>query len=449
MSLGLSDYIPLLIYLLGPIFIFLALFYKAQVGLFFLIPLLPLTTVLSKMIQFPLGKDFVDIMIISIALGWFFQERKHLLDDTPFNKLILLLLITTAVSVYRGNVFLHEEFSFGNTRLQVFKNFAILPLLYFLTVNNIKDKKSILLLVLLMTFSMLAMGVNFRSTFIFVKRYHFTAEMRLGGMLNYLGPNELASFFAQYTFVLLGIFFFDTSKMRRILLGLAMIFNSYVLIYTYSRAAYFSTLVTLAFICFLKDKRLLIGIGIFLVVWRAILPVSVVERIDMSFFSQTELTEDEARRHGTISIGGTKLDTVGRTKIWKQALDIFTGNPLFGTGYNTFIGRAGWDTHNQYLKILAEQGLIGITLFLVFIYLAFKTGWQLFKTANDRFLKGLGLGFTACVIASALANLAGDRWTYYNLMGFFWVFLALVVRGNIITENQLAADNHGTNDQVI
>ncbi len=448
MGLGLSGYIPLVIYVLAPIFMFLALFYKAEIGLFFLIPLLPLTIILNKMIQFPLGKDFVDIMIVSITLGWFLQKRGRLFENTPFNKLILLLLVTTAISVFQGDVFLGEEFGLGSGRFIVFKNFAILPLLYLLTVNNIKDKRSLTLVVLLIAFSMLLMDLNFRSTFIWVKRYHFTHKMRLGGMLGYLGPNEFAAFFVQYSFVLLGIFFFDTLKMRRILLGLILILNSYVILYTYSRIAYFATLVALSFICFFKDKKLLISLVLLLIFWRAILPVSVVERIDMSFISDSEITEEAAERHATIGVAGTNLDTVGRKKTWKLALEIFARNPVIGTGYNTFIGIAGYDTHSQYLKILAEQGLIGETLFLVFICLAFKTGWGLFRTARDRFLKGLGLGFTACVIVVALGNLTGDHWTYYNLMGFFWVFLGLVVRANIITQKQLTAESHKKNGEI-
>lgn len=434
MGLGLSSYIPLVIYLLAPIVALLAIFRRVEIGLFFLVPLLPLTTVLNKIMQFPLGKDFVDIMIISMILGWFIQKKEQLLEDTPFNKLILLMVITTWIAVLRGNVFLEEDLSLSNTRLQVCKNFTILPALYFLTVNNVKDKKSLTLLVLLMAFSMLLMDLHFRSTFTWVKRYHFTPKMRLGGTLGYLGPNEFAAFFDQYSFVLLGIFFFDTLKMRRILFALFIILNSYVILFTYSRIAYFSALVGLTFICFIKDKRLLIPLVLLLIFWRAILPVSVVERIDMTFVSDSELTEEAAVQQGTVAVGETNVATVGRKNVWKLALETFARNPLIGTGYNTFATIAGYDTHNQYLKILAEQGLIGETIFLIFICLAFKTGWRLFKTARDSFLRGLGLGFSTCVIVVALGNLTGDHWTYYNLMAFFWVFLALVVKGRMLVQ---------------
>jgi len=66
--------------------------------------------------------------------------------------------------------------------------------------------------------------------------------------------------------------------------------------------------------------------------------------------------------------------------------------------------------------------------------MAFRSGWKLLREANNGFEKGLGLGFMGCVLASATTNLFGDRWSYYEMGSYFWVFWGLVDRGILIAE---------------
>ena len=77
---------------------------------------------------------------------------------------------------------------------------------------------------------------------------------------------------------------------------------------------------------------------------------------------------------------------------------------------------------------------IGITIYIYLYYLALRSGWELFRTSKEGPLKGLGLGFTACVITNMAANVTHDNWSYLNLMCFYWVFLALVIRAKKIIE---------------
>ena len=63
------------------------------------------------------------------------------------------------------------------------------------------------------------------------------------------------------------------------------------------------------------------------------------------------------------------------------------------------------------------------------------------ETTKDNFFKGLGLGFSACVLAVMVSNFFGDRWSFLQLGSYFWVFLALVVRGNLIVNSQLQISN--------
>jgi O-antigen ligase len=142
---------------------------------------------------------------------------------------------------------------------------------------------------------------------------------------------------------------------------------------------------------------------------------------------------------------GLESSAAGRLGRWKHGVDLFIKNPL-GYGYETvavlgFRGNRGYlsskgDPHNRYVEFLVEMGIIGIALFLYLFYLAFKGGWKLYLMAEDNFLKGLGLGFSATVVACFIVNIFGDRWTYAMLGAFYWVVWALVVRGNIIANKK-------------
>jgi len=81
-----------------------------------------------------------------------------------------------------------------------------------------------------------------------------------------------------------------------------------------------------------------------------------------------------------------------RMIMWQNSVNIIQERPLFGHGTGAFLeayreqvkGVSGWqgelahDPHNQYLRIAAEHGLIGLTVFLLFIGSFFRqniTGW--------------------------------------------------------------------------
>jgi O-antigen ligase len=81
------------------------------------------------------------------------------------------------------------------------------------------------------------------------------------------------------------------------------------------------------------------------------------------------------------------LTSVGvRLVFYKNTLQIIAKHPVFGVGTGGFraayvqqvAGEKGWeagsttDPHNQFLKILAEQGIVGLVIFLAFIASAFR-----------------------------------------------------------------------------
>lgn len=124
------------------------------------------------------------------------------------------------------------------------------------------------------------------------------------------------------------------------------------------------------------------------------------ERIDLGFH-QADTYQD-----------ANHLTSIGiRIVFLKNTLAIIREHPWFGVGTGAFrvayqqqvAGKQGWeavgttDPHNQFLKIWAEQGLLGLAAFLAFIASAF---WQ----RVDATYRTLGVGVMCAWCATSLFN---------------------------------------------
>jgi hypothetical protein len=422
-----------IIFIVGMIIVtLLSLTGRIHLSLLFLVPLFPLRNVVEKMHQFPMGKDMVDIILIAMIIGWFFRavsRDEKIVEYTPFNKLLVVMIIFTYFAAWKGSFYLGvpSPISFGSGILQNWKNYMIFPLLFFITVNNIKSIKQMKWLILFIVFSMFLMNYYTINQIRWMSG--IISRTKINGTFMTLGPNEIAAFYAMYTFVLVGIVLCFRAKLWRLQLMAVILMNSFCILFLYSRGAYLALLSGLAFISFMKNKGLFIAIILLLLSWKVILPPDVIERINETQTEEGEL--DNSSKY--------------RLELWEEGINMFKKAPLIGVGLSVIAGGGiaihdgeivFGDTHNIYIKILAEQGIVGIMILLILLWLAFRSGWQLYKTSDDDFMKGLGLGFLGCVIAVVVSNVFGDRWTHHQVGAYFWVFLGLVVRGNIILEEQ-------------
>ncbi|MFC1863725.1 O-antigen ligase family protein [Thermodesulfobacteriota bacterium] len=125
----------------------------------------------------------------------------------------------------------------------------------------------------------------------------------------------------------------------------------------------------------------------------------------------------------------------------ERAKYYFKQNPIMGIGFDTFRHREGVITHSMYLKILAEQGLIGMIIFFIFVVNVLRQSYRLFKHSNSKLGRGVGLGFFTCVVTHLTGSISGDQSLYYNLMAIYWLFLGIVTSFNLYYND--AKNNNG------
>lgn len=371
LGLGLTKIIPLLLYLGMILVLLLTLLYRIEIGIYFLVPLLPQQSVLDGVAKYPGGKDIVDFLILAMLLRWWFTSSRRpegFMLKTPANTAIFWLIIWTYAELWLGslNLSLPLPIALGDARFVTWKNFIILPLLYFIVVNNVTSKRQIQILVVLILCSMLLMDRHFYNNFSGRSTSSYSHDLRSAGTFSYLGPNELAAFYAQYTLIVVCLFLLDRDWRRRALAGLVMVFNYYCLIFLFSRGGYLATLVGWSFLGLVRDRRVLAALVLLLIFWKAILPNAVIERIEMT---QTE--------------EGTDTSVQERIQMWEMAKGVIVSNPISGLGYNTtpYFGFTDSITkqhrnnlHNGYVEVMSELGIVGLLIFLTIFFKGIAEG---------------------------------------------------------------------------
>jgi O-antigen ligase len=426
---GLEQYVPWVLYLSAIAAFLLSLFWRPQVGLYFLVPLLPLQTIRYRLMDMPLGNKLIDLLLLGVILGALFKGEFKI-EKSPMNKLLILFGIFCYVELWRGAFYLNGDLplAFSDPRFSNWKNYMVMFILFFVTVNVIKDVKQIKILILLMCLSVLAVDKGFYGLMSSRDLSHFSYEVRDGGPLGYAGENGIAVFEAEFMLFLLGLAAFEKRKGLKLAMWALVAFSSYCLLFSFSREAYAGILVGLVLLGLLKQRWILVAVAVFLFTWQTVVPTAVKERVQMTYNKDEQVLDESAQ---------------DRVALWNDAMAMFRKNPILGEGFDTYKYQHRvsiyTDTHNYFLKVMVETGVVGLLFFLFLLAKAGRQGVRLWRSAQDTFLQSLGLAFALMMACVFVVNFFGDRWLYIEVNGFLWVLLACVVRGQMI-EKQRAAE---------
>jgi O-antigen ligase len=415
---------PLILYI-GAIVAFGLSLWRPHLGLYFLVPLLPLQTVRYLLHPLPMGEKLVDFVLLGILLGLFIQRKGRVFPSTPLNGLLIVWAVFLYVSLWRGAFFLGGDmpFSIFDPRFSTWKNYMVMPLLFITVASAIKDKKQMKVLLALMLFSVLRVNIGFYNTVSERDFSHFSYGLRYAGALGYAGENGLAAFESQVALFCLGLYAFARRKTIQAALLVFVAACGYCLLFSFSRGGYAGFLVGLLFLGIVKERKLLFLLLALVLSWQVLVPGAVTERIFMTY-------------------EGGQIDSSSgeRVTIWQDAITMLPQHPIFGTGFNTYQYMARvdeyTDTHNFYLKILVENGISGLLLFLLLLWKSFGISFRLFRFSSDSFFRALGLGTSAYLICALVVNLFGDRWMYIQVNGYLWTVLGLVARAAMIERQE-------------
>lgn len=392
--------------------------------LLFLIFLIPLQNIyINKIPSLGGGLNLLNICFILAFLIWKSRKDLNSPTKTELNKPVLFF----AFSLLFALAF--RTMTVGNTTAEMItfvKDILLGPFLFFITLNSVRDRRGIIYAITATVLPVLYMFRVFFSQYRSVSSYHYQDDMRISGTFSQLGSNEIATFYSAYTLVLISLVYFIKNTKIRMALGFLILLNLYSLVYSFSRGAYLAFIIALlGMVWFTRKKMVFLLIPVAIVfggIFINFLPDSVQERVDTIFVQEEEDRDESAQ---------------SRFVFWAIAIDEFYKSPIIGNGYRTFIEANPYnmDTHNYYLKLLAEQGIIGFLIFLMILWRASKVGRRLYSETDDPLYKALGIGLFGVVISFAFGNIFGDRFTHYPLAAYFYVYLALALRALILTRD--------------
>jgi putative inorganic carbon (HCO3(-)) transporter len=417
---GIGHYIPLVAYLGFWVMCLVSLSGRPLLGLYYMIPFLPYRTMRDHFLDYPLGSNVLTILVITVIVGAIIHG-KHL-PKSKFYAIWLLLGIYLYISMWIGTALGNAPAPLwlSDVNFTTWKDYMLIPLVFVAAGLVIEDRKAIRMVVILTAFSVLF--IDRSSLFESMTRTwtNFDESKRDSGPLGY-GSNQTAAFLAQFGMFFWGFTqFLKRKKLKLLGYGIVAI-TVCAAMYTFSRGGYAAILVGVLVLGLLKDRKLLLLLGIFLFTWQAIVPTPVRERV-----TSTETSN-----------GQLEASAQERVDLWENAEKAILHSPIVGNGFATFqLGEHVdnlRDTHNWYVKIMVETGIIGLIITLFMLQQMLATSYRLFKRANDPLYRGLGLGLFVALCTCLIANCFGDRWTYLEITGLLWVLVAAAIRATELT----------------
>jgi O-antigen ligase len=312
--------------------------------------------------------------------------------------------------------------------IKEFIRIASIFLLYFLAYKLVKDRKDWFLLLKIILISYILPAIFALIQFVF----HLGLPDEFGGFQRIYGTFAHPNPFAFYTFFILGLILcllFSRRETTRQLaksdqtvppeknlnfyLWLAAGLLTFLLLVTYSRSALACFFVFILFFGLFKYRKLLLlGLILFLVIY---------------FFS--DVFQQRFWELITLDPYGS---VVWRLRLWQDIAPISLWQPWFGYGLGTFTNLVEFyrgfewgslEAHNDYLKILVENGIFGL---VAYFWLIIALLFYLFRIIKKSFRqeKIFSLGILIIVLSLFLASFFDNILRGTALQWNLWILLA-------------------------
>ena len=360
------------------------------------------------------GLNVINILLL-FSIIHAYSNGKKVTEKTTLNSFLVWYVISSLIALAFGYSYLGDLASRNwNGMKDQLTPILILFLVQRSAVDIIQWRRILCACLISLPYSFKVVWAQYSS----VSSWHYSHDLRISGTFMDLGANEMGAYSVTMALICLGclISCWNYKKYRYIFI-LLFVCAGLSLLYSYSRGAYVAFLLG-TIIIFLKYKntlKLLIPSLFILSFLLMNLPPSVEER-----FSSIDAEEGERDESAQ-----------SRIEVWEIVLGKFLETPVVGFGYRTAqdprINPHEMDTHNYYIKMLVERGLIGFITFIVLLIILWKlVSRTLVWDDGDELINGVVLGMCGSIVALLMSNMFGDRFSHYPVMTSFWVFIALI-----------------------
>jgi putative inorganic carbon (HCO3(-)) transporter len=133
----------------------------------------------------------------------------------------------------------------------------------------------------------------------------------------------------------------------------------------------------------------------------------------------------QSRAMRSFSEEGADASTVTRLGYIEEGLDIYAENPISGGGAGSVLSRFGQVSHNDYIKVMAEFGTLGIITFLL-VMISIVVGW--IKIVTGPPVPGVGPALLSSAVVLSFYMLFRnilDAPMFWVLVGYSATYISL------------------------
>ena len=355
-----------------------------------------------------------DILLIIIGFSWFLRtavkKELGLFLRTSLNRPIayyfLICLIATLLGFMMGRVK-------GLTGLFFVLKYFEYFIVYFMVVNNLRDKRQIERFVTVMLIVCFVVCLVSIAQIPGGGRVTAPFEGEMGE------PNTLGGYLILMLSITLGLLLTYGLKQRKLFFAVLTVFIIVSLAATLSRSSWVSLVPMLITLIYFSKRKMIIIVPLIVMILLTpfFMPTAVKERALFTF--------TQSREMGQMEIGGARIDTSTSARLtsWKIVLTRdFIKHPILGygvTGYH-FLDA-------QYPRVLAETGVVGLVFFGWLLMEIFKNALYAYRNTSDPLFSGLSLGYLAGFLAMLVHAIGANTFIIVRIMEPFWFLTAIII----------------------
>lgn len=259
--------------------------------------------------------------------------------------------------------------------------------------------------------------------------------------------------------MVMGRFWYKKGSIIRLIWDLGIIITLVGIYFTYTRGAWLA-LLACPIIYFIvkreKMKQVLMVSAISVTLFFGYL---ISNQNYLRFAPNYERTIYHAnlKDHLVSTFSGQDMSTMERFYRWVAAFNMVGEKPLFGFGPNTFVknyksytvnsfvtyisrNEENSTVHNYFILLLAEQGIPGMLIFALWIFVLLTYAERIFHQQKTNKDKWIVMGALLCACVFLINNLFSDLLEANKLAPLFFIMAAILVNWDIKSKQLLEAN---------
>ncbi len=363
--------------------------------------------------------------VVALALASFMSMVLKMLTDKNAKFVTTPLDVPLAIFIIIMGISAVTSFARGNS-ITIFLVYFAFALSYYTVTNAVKTKKQLVALVMGMLFAGLGVALygiyqhifGFTGADAWIDKEMFE-DISTRVISTFGNPNVLGEYLLLLIPVCCGYIFSRTKTFNKFVTVCITAILCMCMIYTYSRGNWIGLMVAFMLFFMFYDSRI-VWLGVIALLFAPVLaPQTIIDRI--------------------LSIGNTSdSSTSYRVYIWIGTIAMLKDYWLCGIGlgseaYNliypfySYSGIVAPHSHNLYLQIITENGILGIISFVAIIFVYYKAVISTLITEKNKMLKATITGLSAGMFGYLVQGMFDNVWYNYRIVFMFYIIIALTI----------------------